>query len=367
MREWFTVTTAAQGAAGAGEILIYDAIGRSLGDDSAVGAKPFVEALNALAKNPGDITIRINSPGGNVAEGTAIYSAIRGISKRVVIQIDGWAASIASLIALAGRECRMSDVGQFMIHNPSTMAYGSAAELRKAAKMLDGVKGSMVKGYRRKSGLSVAAISKLMDDTTWMSAKEAKANGFVDVVTDSNTTAATATAAFDAQAWTRAYGGGPEIVGPGVPVAARAAAVSATAIAAACPGASAEFVAAHVEASRRTPAWGLAEIRTAYITAQNIAIQAIAIQRVEAQRAALRAVAPPKPAPFLGFAAGVDGPGEAKAAPADPVTGFEEAIAKYMAQGKTRAEAGRLVARKHPEINAAYVAAYNKDFARASI
>ncbi|MCK5219101.1 Clp protease ClpP, partial [bacterium] len=117
------------------EILIYDQIGEDWFGDG-VQAKKFAEELRDL----GDIEtieLRINSPGGSVWDGNAIYNTLRGHKATVNVTIDGLAASIASVIAMSGDTITMPENALMMIHNPATIAFGEAEEMRKAANMLD--------------------------------------------------------------------------------------------------------------------------------------------------------------------------------------------------------------------------------------
>jgi ATP-dependent Clp endopeptidase proteolytic subunit ClpP len=141
----------------------------------------------ALASDPETdaITVRINSPGGDVFEGHAIFNLLRGAGAPVHVEIHGIAASMASIIALAGDTVSMADNAMFMIHNPWSIEVGDAHDMRATADMLDKIKSTLVNVYVKKTGKTKAQVSKLMDAETWLTAKEAKAEGFVDTVTDS--------------------------------------------------------------------------------------------------------------------------------------------------------------------------------------
>lgn len=162
------------------EILIYDEIGWSWFGDG-VTAKQFVKDLAELDVER--ITVRINSGGGDVFEGLAIFNALRRHDAMVTTEIDGIAASIASVIALAGEEVRIADNAFFMIHNPHGFAGGNASDMREFAELLDKIGGSLAGVYVDKSGQDVEAIQEWMDVETWFDAEEAKAAGFVDAIT----------------------------------------------------------------------------------------------------------------------------------------------------------------------------------------
>ena len=128
----------------------------------------------------GDITIWINSPGGNCVAAAQIYNMLMDYKGNVTVKIDGIAASAASVIAMAGNKVLMSPVSMLMIHNPMTVAMGDSAEMQKAIEMLSEVKESIMNAYEIKTGMSRAKISHLMDAETWMNANKAVELGFAD-------------------------------------------------------------------------------------------------------------------------------------------------------------------------------------------
>ena len=133
-----------------------------------------------LLSGSGDITVWINSPGGDCVAAAQIYNMLMDYKGNVTVKIDGIAASAASVIAMAGTEVLMSPVSMLMIHNPMTVAMGDAAEMEKAIDMLASVKESIINAYEIKTGMSRAKISHLMDDETWMDANKAVELGFAD-------------------------------------------------------------------------------------------------------------------------------------------------------------------------------------------
>lgn len=147
--------------------------------DDDVTPALFAEELNA---GSGDVTVWINSPGGDVVAAAQIYNMLREYPGSVTVQIDGLAASAASVIAMAGETVVMSPVSMLMIHNPATMAVGDKDELGKAITMLDSVKESIINAYQAKTGLSRAKLAKLMDAETWMDARAALELGFADEI-----------------------------------------------------------------------------------------------------------------------------------------------------------------------------------------
>lgn len=139
----------------------------------------FRDELNA---GNGDITVWINSPGGDCIAAAQIYNMLMEYKGNVTIKIDGIAASAASVIAMAGTKVLVSPVSMMMIHNPMTVAMGNTNEMQKAIAMLDEVKESIVNAYEIKTGMSRAKISHLMDAETWMDANSAVEMGFADEI-----------------------------------------------------------------------------------------------------------------------------------------------------------------------------------------
>jgi len=130
----------------------------------------------------GPITLHISSPGGDCIAASQIYTMLMDYPGDVNVQIDGLAASAASVIAMAGTHVSMSPTGMMMIHNPFTSAMGDTEEMRKAIQLLDEVKESIINAYQIKTGMSRTKISHLMDCETWMNALKAKELGFCDEI-----------------------------------------------------------------------------------------------------------------------------------------------------------------------------------------
>ena len=147
--------------------------------DDDITPQLFREELNA---GSGDITVWINSPGGDCVAAAQIYNMLMDYRGSVTVKIDGIAASAASVIAMAGTRVLVSPVSMLMIHNPATMAMGDAAEMQKAIAMLDEVKESIINAYEIKTGMSRAKLSHLMDAETWMDAHTAVDLGFADEI-----------------------------------------------------------------------------------------------------------------------------------------------------------------------------------------
>ena len=140
-----------------------------------------------LMSDEGDITVWINSPGGDVFAAAQIYNMLMDYKGKVTVKIDGLAASAASVIAMAGGEVYVSPVSMMMIHNPITIAIGDTEEMGKAIGMLEEVKESIINAYELKTGLSRSKLSHLMDAESWMNAKKDVELGFADSILFSDT------------------------------------------------------------------------------------------------------------------------------------------------------------------------------------
>lgn len=147
--------------------------------DDDITPQLFKDELNS---GTGNITVWINSPGGDCVAAAQIYNMLMDYKGNVTVKIDGIAASAASVIAMAGTEVLMSPVSTMMIHNPATVAMGDHNEMQKAIEMLNEVKESIINAYEIKTGLSRAKLSHLMDSETWMNANKAVELGFADSI-----------------------------------------------------------------------------------------------------------------------------------------------------------------------------------------
>ena len=150
-------------------------------EDSLWGDEITPDAFrNDLEAETGDVTVWLNSPGGNVFAAAQIYNMLRDHKGAITVKIDALAASAASVIAMAGDTVLMSPVSMLMIHDPSTIAMGNADDMQQAINTLNEVKASIVNAYHDKTGLSRNKISQLMSDETWLSARKAVDLGFAD-------------------------------------------------------------------------------------------------------------------------------------------------------------------------------------------
>lgn len=153
----------------------------AIADESWFGDEVTPKQFKAdLMADSGDITIWINSPGGDCVAASQIYNMLMDYQGAVTVKIDGIAASAASVIAMAGTSVLMGPTSLMMIHNPLTVAIGDSGEMQKAIDMLDEVKESIINAYEIKTGLSRAKLSHLMDAETWLNANKAVELGFAD-------------------------------------------------------------------------------------------------------------------------------------------------------------------------------------------
>lgn len=135
-----------------------------------------------LEAEEGDVTVWINSPGGNVFAAAEIYTMLKEYKGAVTVKIASIAASAASVIAMAGSKVLMSPTALLMIHDPSTIAMGNTKDMEKAIETLNEVKESIINAYSAKTGMRHNKIAELMSNETWMNAKKAVELGFADEV-----------------------------------------------------------------------------------------------------------------------------------------------------------------------------------------
>ncbi len=171
-------------AAGAtGEILLYQDIGQGGWFNEGTSAEGFAKDLKALGKIS-TLNVRINSPGGQVFEGVTIYNLLASHSAKKIVHIDGLAASIASVVAMAGDEINIADNGMMMIHDAWGVGMGTAEEIRKTADVLDTITATIAGTYAKRTGCALDDIRKMMASEKWMGAPEALSLGFVNNVVD---------------------------------------------------------------------------------------------------------------------------------------------------------------------------------------
>lgn len=158
------------------EIVIYDVIGDYWGE--GVSAKRFLEALEKVQTK--NIVLKINSPGGDVFDGVAIYNDFKAHPAHKIVKVTGLAASAASIIAMAGDEILIGKNAQMMIHNAWVMAAGNKHALREVADILDEIDQGLADTYEMRTGLKRKEIIDMLDQETWMRGEQAVEKGFAD-------------------------------------------------------------------------------------------------------------------------------------------------------------------------------------------
>jgi ATP-dependent Clp endopeptidase proteolytic subunit ClpP len=174
--KWYNIQNKVGGETA--EIYIFDEIGTY-----GVTAQEFINDIKGLKGMP--VNLRINSLGGDVFDGMAMYNVIKRREAKTTVYIEGIAASIATIIALGADEVVMAENSLFMIHNAWGGTMGEAKDMRKTADTLDKISGELTDIYRKKTGLSYEALQQMMDEETWLNAEEAYESGFVDTISDS--------------------------------------------------------------------------------------------------------------------------------------------------------------------------------------
>ena len=173
--KWYNIQNKAGETA---DIYIFDEIGTY-----GVTAQDFISEIKDLKDMP--INIRINSLGGDVFDGMAMYNVIKRREAKTTVYIEGIAASIATIIALGADEVIMAENSLFMIHNAWGGTSGEAKDMRKTAETLDKITSELTDIYVKKTGLSYDALAEMMDEETWLNAEEAFRLGFIDTISDS--------------------------------------------------------------------------------------------------------------------------------------------------------------------------------------
>lgn len=164
-----------------GELWVYDIIGEDWWSGGGLTSKAVVESLAAM-KGVKTLNVFINSPGGDVFEAKAILTNLQRFDAEIVVNIDGIAASAATLIAMAGDRIVTAPHGTWMVHEASSFAYGRAEDMRAMADVLDLTNRDLAETYAKQTGKTVEECLQVMADETWMSAQEALDGGFTDEI-----------------------------------------------------------------------------------------------------------------------------------------------------------------------------------------
>lgn len=192
--EWYKIEASADDQA---EILVYDVIGWPYND-----AGDLVRYINGLKGK--DILVRLNTPGGDVFDGMAIFNSLANHKGKVTIRIEALAASMGSVLAMAGKEIQAYSNTMMMIHDPWTYMAGNQYELREMADLLEKISGNMLDVYAGRSKVGKREMKEIMKAETWYTAKEAKEKGFIDTILE---TGKAAKAQFDLTMYTNAPDG----------------------------------------------------------------------------------------------------------------------------------------------------------------
>jgi ATP-dependent Clp protease, protease subunit len=171
-------------AVGDNVITMYEVIGEDYWSGGGVTAKSVAAQIRAIGDR--DIEIHLNSPGGDMFEGIAIYNLLREHSKNVTVKIMGMAASAASIIAMAGNKIEMGAASFMMIHNCWVLAAGNRHDLQKTAEWLQPFDQAMVDLYAQQTGIVPEKIAAMLDEETWMSGSQAVATGFADALLEAD-------------------------------------------------------------------------------------------------------------------------------------------------------------------------------------
>jgi len=169
-------------AVAANVLLIYDMIGYDWWTGGGITPADVNDWLAAVPNGTAEIEVRINSPGGNVFDGIAIYNALINCGMKVNVRIDALAASVASIIAMAGDQISIAGNGEIFVHKAWSIAMGNADDFTKEAAALNSIDGSLVATYVARTGQSEDDIRQMMKDETWLNAATAKEKGFVETI-----------------------------------------------------------------------------------------------------------------------------------------------------------------------------------------
>lgn len=352
-------------ASGEADVYIFEDIGERW-DGSGLSAKKFAESFDALMKkNPKAINVHLNSPGGDVIDGVAIANTIKRAQDKTTVFIDGWAASIASVIALAGRKSVMASNALYMIHNPWGIAIGDAKVMEKKAEVLNVIKATLLDTYARKTNKTSDEIAAKMDAVTWFTAQEALDYGFADEISEE--VKVTNQLSPDAwRAWNKTHttvqAEAPTISAPtpdepkeesamADPKTESPKPATIRELEAACVGASPEFLCAQLKAEATVD-----DAMRAYqkVQAEALAAKDKAIEDLQKKvdKQAKSEVVSPGVAPVTESI-------KASTESLDIEAQWAEAIKAKVALGITKKQAISAVSRENPDLHKAYLAAYN--------
>jgi ATP-dependent Clp endopeptidase proteolytic subunit ClpP len=354
----FEVVAKADGAA---EITLYDVIDRFWGISAA--------AIYDQLKDLGDvktIRVRINSPGGSVFEGTAIYNLLKQHAARVTVSIDGMAASMASVVAMAGDDIEIGEGAYLMIHDPLGYVRGGSEDMREMAELLDKMRDQLVGVYARRTSQTEDQIRDWMKAETWMTADEAVENGFANRSVAGLKIAAMAPVGLFDHPPQELLAEKPQTQEP---IMADNAPKQATwqELKDCCPGADSDFLGKQMDAGATAQAASSAWMTELQLRAEIAseekakaeAAKAEAEKQAEEAKAEAEKAKAAKPGvePLGGGSGKVDG---------DALVTFQNAVDDKLKTGLSRPEAVRAIAKERPELHAAYVEAHNANVGPSS-
>jgi ATP-dependent Clp endopeptidase proteolytic subunit ClpP len=348
---------------GVAEITIYDTIDRYWG----ISAKSIYDQLKELGEVE-DIILRLNSNGGSVIEGTAIYNLLKQHSARVTVKIDGLAASMASIVAMAGDDIEIGEGAYLMIHDPLGCICGDSDDMRDMADLLDKMRDQFVGIYARRTSQSEEQIKEWMKAETWMTAEEAVKNRFADRAVDGLKVAAMAPVGLfehPPQALLESRHNTKDEVKI-MPENTTPKPATLPELKACCPGADAEFLIKQMEAQATTAdaskAWMGELQRRSEAEAQARKEAEEAKAEAEKQLADAKAEAEKtKTSGKPGVEALGGGSGKSDGGSGDPIAEFEDAVDEKVKTGMDRPSAIKAVVKNHPELHASYVEAHNRN------
>ncbi len=353
-------------ANGVAEITIYDVIDRYYG----VSASAIYDQLKAIGEVK-TIRVRLNSNGGSVFEGTAIYNLLKQHPARVTVTIDGLAASMASIVAMAGDEIEIGDGAYLMIHDPLGYVRGDSEDMREMADLLDKMRDQLVGIYARRTSQSAEQIKEWMKAETWMTAEEAVANRFADRSVAGLKIAAVAPVGLFEHPPQSLLGerrnNEEKIIMSDTITAPKPATWQE--LKNCCPGADAEFLGKQMDAQatveNASKAWMGELQRRSESDAQARKDAEAAKAEAEKQAADAKAEAEKAKAGKPGVEVLGGGGGKVEGE-GDPRAEFEAAVDEKLKTGLSKPEAIKAVVKSNPELHAAYVEAHNAEVGPSS-
>jgi len=332
------------------EIALYDVIDSWYG----ISATAIRDALKSAGKVK-TIRLRINSLGGSVFDGTAIYNLLKSHSAKKIVTIDGTAASMASVVAMAGDEIEMGEGAWMMIHDPLAYVGGDASEMRDMADFLERMKTQLVGIYARRTGRSEEDVAKMMSEETWLTAAEAVKEKFADRTVPGLAVAASIDPARFSRIPQALLNKGDFRMSDATTKTTQQGPATFDDLKQAFPKASSDFICEQMGAKATMPQaqaayQSMLETRNAELAAKAAAAEAKA---TEAEAKGKTGAAGVAVVPEGGKKEGGDNSG-------DPIAAWDSALSALEAKGFKHGKAISKLAKEQPEMHSAYIAAYNE-------